>query len=209
MAIMYRSLRFYLLVCSILSIFVTYATAAQADEAGTRAKQIWQLLDYIAVDYRGAVAGGQVTAASEYSEMQDFALNAEKQLKELPPTASSRQMQDEAARLRQLVDAKADPVTVADQAHRLAADVLKSYPFPVAPVKAPDLLRGAQLFQAQCAACHGVGGRGDGPGCRQPDAKAHRAGRTYSRSRTLTVLLVSDHRSWCGRHRHAELCLTH
>lgn len=160
---MYRSLRFYLLVCSILSIFVTHATAAQADEAGTRAKQIWQLLDYIAVDYRGAVAGGQVTAASEYSEMQDFALNAEKQLKELPPTASSLQMQDEAARLRQLVDAKADPVTVADQAHRLAADVLKSYPFPVAPVKAPDLLRGAQLFQAQCASCHGVSGRGDGP----------------------------------------------
>jgi len=183
------SLRLYLVVCSVLSVFLCIPASAQADESGTRAKQIWQLLDYIAVDYSGAVSGGRVTATSEYSEMQDFALNAEKQLKELPKTAGSERMQTEAGRLRELIDSKADSVTVADQAHKLAADVLKAYPFPVAPVKAPNLLHGARLFQAQCASCHGASGHGDGPVAAsltpRPTALAEH---TRARERTLFSL---------------------
>ena len=44
-----------------------------AETTELKAKQIWQLLDYVAVDYGGAVANGAVLKASEYAEMQEFA----------------------------------------------------------------------------------------------------------------------------------------
>ena len=55
-----------------------------ADTTELKAKQIWQLLDYVAVDYGGAVANGAVLKASEYAEMQEFSATAERQLGELP-----------------------------------------------------------------------------------------------------------------------------
>ena len=128
-----------------------------------KAKQVWQLLDYVAVDYGGAVSKGAVLKASEYAEMQEFASAAERQLSELPPDNVSAKLLAQAVHLRSAIADKAEPAAVAQLAHGLASDVLKAYPFAVAPAAAPDLLRGAQLFQAQCATCHGPQGRGDGP----------------------------------------------
>ena len=128
-----------------------------------KAKQVWQLLDYVAVDYRGAVSKGAVLKASEYAEMQEFASEAERQIAELPRGDASASLVAQAAQLRTAVADKADPAAVAKLAHGLAGKVLKTYPFPVAPATAPDVQRGAQLFQSQCAACHGPQGRADGP----------------------------------------------
>src|SRR5580765_2946234 len=139
--------------------FVSRGNAAEPG-VDAKAKQVWQLLDYVAVDYAGAVSNGAVLKASEYAEMQEFAAAAEKQLGELPRGEASAALQAQAARLRSAVADKADPTTVSQLAHGLAGAVLKAYPFPVAPAAAPDLQRGAQLFQAQCAACHGPQGHG-------------------------------------------------
>jgi high-affinity iron transporter len=137
--------------------------AGAADTVQTKAKQVWQLLDYVAVDYRGAVAHGAILKDSEYAEMQEFAATAEQRLAELPRGAATVALQRQAADLRTAVANKADPATVASLAHALAGAVQKAYPFPTAPATAPNLGRGAQLFQAQCAGCHGTHGRGDGP----------------------------------------------
>ncbi|WP_354687863.1 cytochrome c/FTR1 family iron permease [Cupriavidus necator] len=136
--------------------------AVAADTTETKAKQIWQLLDYVAVDYGGAVANGAVLKESEYAEMQEFAATAERQLSELPSQAGKETLLQQAAELRGAVANKADPAAVARLAHALSGAVQKTYPFPVVPAAMPDLARGAQLFQAQCAACHGPQGRGDG-----------------------------------------------
>ena len=157
--IFYRWLAALLLAIGALSGNLANA----ADTTETKAKQIWQLLDYVAVDYGGAVADGKVLKASEYAEMQEFAATAERQLEELPGTAASQSLLQQAASLREAVASKAAPATVARIAHELAGTVQREYPFPVAPSMAPDLSRGAQLFQAQCATCHGAQGRGDGP----------------------------------------------
>ena len=61
-----------------------------ADTTELKAKQIWQLLDYVAVDYGGAVANGAVLKASEYAEMQEFSATAERQLGELPDQTGVR-----------------------------------------------------------------------------------------------------------------------
>ena len=46
-------------------------TAARADTAAVQTT--WRLLDYVAVDYAGAVSRGKVISAAEYAEMQEFA----------------------------------------------------------------------------------------------------------------------------------------
>ena len=162
---MRRPFEYRLLMALLLALAAALTAPAHAGDASVEAKarQVWQLLDYIAVDYAGAVSNGTVREASEYAEMQEFAAAAQQQLAELPRSATSEALRGQAAQLRGSVAAKADPAIVASQAHALAADVLTAYPFPVAPKVAPDIASGARVFQAQCAACHGPQGRGDGP----------------------------------------------
>ena len=150
-----------ILLLSACAWMSTPTSAADAPEA--KAKQVWQLLDYVAVDYGGAVANGAVVKDTEYAEMQEFAATAERQLGELPRQAGSETLLRQAASLREAVANKAAPAEVGRIAHDLAGAVQRAYPFPVAPAAVPDLSRGAQLFQAQCATCHGAQGHGDGP----------------------------------------------
>ena len=133
---------------------------AQADEGP---RQLWQLLDYVAVDYGGAVAKGAVVSDSEYAEMRDFTANAVTQAQALPPHASKQAVVEAANQLQQAVASKVDGVQVARLAHQAEALLVAAYPIPVAPKTLPDLQRGASLFQAQCASCHGATGGGNGP----------------------------------------------
>lgn len=134
---------------------------AQAETADVQTA--WRLLDYMAVDYGGAVSDGKIKSASEYSEMTEFAASVSARLATLPPTPERSKLIDRAARLQAVVAAKGSPNQVADLAHGLAADLLKTYPVPLAPAKAPDFARGATLFAQNCASCHGAAGDGHGP----------------------------------------------
>lgn len=133
---------------------------AQADEGP---RQLWQLLDYVAVDYGGAVDKGVVVNESEYAEMRDFTANAVTQAQALPPHASKQSVVEAANQLQQAVASKVDGAQVARLAHQAEALLVAAYPIPVAPKTLPDLQRGASLFQAQCASCHGATGGGNGP----------------------------------------------
>ena len=181
----FRPLALFLLLC-----MGPLALARSAELPGqAKAKQVWQLLDYIAVDYAGAVSHGAVVKDSEYAEMQEFAAEAEQQVGELPRTDAFDRLKEQASRIRGAVAGKAEAVAVAEQAHRLAADVLKAYPFPVSPATTPDLQQGARLFQAQCAACHGPRGHGDGPLAAALDPKPTTLSqRDRARQRTLFAL---------------------
>ena len=123
----------------------------------------WRLLDYVAVDYPGAVDGGRVASASEFAEMREFTATVEKQLRILPGSAARASLITQAGELRSAIDAKAPPSVVAQKARRLGADLLKAYPVPLAPPTLPDLARGDELYRTTCAACHGATGQGDGP----------------------------------------------
>ncbi len=153
----------FLMTCLIVSSLIT-ATGYAADlVTEEKAKQIWQLLDYVAVDYAAAVSEGKITSQDEYIEMLEFAQAAQRQLDELPDTTVKSQLQQQAAALASGIARKAPPNEVADHARALAGALLVAYPVPVAPSKPPSLQRGATLYQAQCASCHGAQGKGDGP----------------------------------------------
>ena len=156
-----HSIHFALTLCAIL--FCALAPLASAQSVDSTVPQTWQMLDYLATDYAGAVQDGAIISTSEYAEMQEFAAIVRKNLQSLTPTPSTANLLGQADKLVGSIEAKVAPETVAEQAHRLADELLQSYPMPTAPEHAPDLARGSQLYQSECASCHGMSGRGDGP----------------------------------------------
>ena len=160
-----RFFAIFLMVWASLAIVTPSGAQTPSQDASSTAQPvqtIWQLLDYIAVDYPGAVADGAVLNAFEYGEMSEFAASVEKRLADLAPSEAQSSLIEEAERLRNAVALKADPSVVSHIARALADDLLRAYPITLAPSHTPDKKLGARLYEQQCAACHGLTGRGDG-----------------------------------------------
>lgn len=151
-------------VAAMLACLVTLSSRpAIAQTEGEEVQTIWRLLDYVAVDYRGAVADGQVTNAQEYAEMTEFAGTVETKMSTLPVSSERGRLIAEARAFRAIVVRKAAPEEVANAARSLGSHLLTAYPVRLAPTRIPDLARGAQLYVQNCASCHGVDGNGRGP----------------------------------------------
>ena len=142
-----------------LAAFATLvpARAATVDEVQTS----WRLLDYIAVDYREAVADGRVINPAEYQEMVEFSASVSEKLALLPANPARAVLIADADKLCSAIAAKAPPTAIAGLARKLAVGLLAAYPVPLAPARAPELARGAVLYAENCASCHG--GKGEGP----------------------------------------------
>ncbi|MBB3892904.1 high-affinity iron transporter [Phenylobacterium haematophilum] len=152
-----------LFLAAALLVVAQLPVTAMSQEAASPAAVAWRLLDYIAVDYPGAVSGGRIVSDAEYAEMREFSASVRSRIDALPAGPAKSQLLAESTALVAAVDRRAEPKTVALQARSLGSDLLKAYPVPLAPRQAPDLARGAALYTEQCAACHGASGRGDGP----------------------------------------------
>ncbi|HUP94651.1 MAG TPA: cytochrome c/FTR1 family iron permease [Burkholderiales bacterium] len=160
---------------------------APAFAAGTSAPQtIVHILDYVGVDYSGAVQGGKITSEDEYKEMTEFTTQVVEQIKALPAAPQRERLSAQANDLAKLVADKADAAQVAKTAGALRWAIIEAYNVPVAPTKAPDLARASTLYAQHCTACHGAEGRGDGPaakGMEPPPANFHNAERMAKRDR--------------------------
>src|SRR5256885_2641355 len=88
--------RRFLAIAALFALWSASPAWAAAPAASDQAKQTWQLLDYLAVDYGGAVSNGQIQSASEYEEMKEFAATAAQQLAALPSTAALPELQRQA-----------------------------------------------------------------------------------------------------------------
>jgi high-affinity iron transporter len=133
--------------------------AAQQAEVQTT----WRLLDYVAVDYSEAVRDGRVVNPAEYAEMEEFSAAIRERIAALPAHDRKPSLIAGADRLRHDIAAKAPPPQIARLARGLAAQLIAAFPVPLAPREAPDVGRGARLYQQQCASCHGASGDGRGP----------------------------------------------
>lgn len=158
MPVVLSSLRRTFLPLLFLAI-LALPTAARADDAAVQTA--WRLLDYIAVDYRGAVAGGRVISATEYTEMREFSASVTQRLGALPAHQAKARLVADARALEAAVARMAAPDEVERMARGLGQRLLAAYPVPLAPGTAPDLARGARLYAQHCASCHGASGRAD------------------------------------------------
>ena len=102
------------------------------------AQTVWRLLDYIAVDYAGAVSNGRVSSEAEYAEMTEFAGQVETRLRALPENAGKAELLSRSRTLRTTIARKASPDEVAAQSRALASALLAAYPVPLAPTAPPD-----------------------------------------------------------------------
>ena len=148
-------LRWFLLAFASLFAAALPASAfAQTNDVETA----WRLLDYVAVDYGGAVRDGKIISTSEYAEMREFSGSVAEKIATLPAKPAKAELVSESARFKALIERKASPQEVAAASHALGARLLSAYPVPLGPKQPPDLSRGAQLFQQNCASCHGAKG---------------------------------------------------
>lgn len=152
--------RFILIVTFLVGLLLPQPGRA-ADDAAVQTA--WRLLDYIAVDYPGAVEDGRIVSQSEYEEMVEFAGSVRTRLGQLPFHPQQAQLVTDVTTLEAAIAARTMPENVARLARGLAARLLDAYPVPLAPAKTPDVPRGASLYAEQCASCHGLSGAGDGP----------------------------------------------
>jgi len=121
------------------------------------------LLDYVAVDYRGAVQNGKILEESEYKEQQEFILKALDLSRTLPGIRDSFEIQALVSNVDGLVKSKADPALVAAAARNAQAKVIALSGLSVTPLVWPNISAGGRLFQKNCTKCHGPDGRGDDP----------------------------------------------
>src|SRR5687768_7641033 len=75
-----------LLASVVLSVagFAQDAVPPNAADPTANVRQIWQLVDYIAVDYVEAVENGAIKNEGEYAEMTEFAATVHTRLATLP-----------------------------------------------------------------------------------------------------------------------------
>ncbi|MCA0199987.1 MAG: cytochrome c/FTR1 family iron permease [Proteobacteria bacterium] len=168
-AIFFRRFSFLMALCA-GGLFTPHVQAQDSAAAPVSAasdptadvRQIWQLVDYIAVDYVGAVANGAVISEGEYAEMTEFAATIHSRLATLPAKEGQAALITQAEGLMAAISNRAAPTEVAQLANSLSAALVALYPVPVAPATAPDLGAAQALYADNCAACHGLEGRGDG-----------------------------------------------
>ncbi len=111
-----RALAFIALACLLVA-------TAKANE--TDVKRVWQMLDYLAVDYAGAVKDGAVVSQSEFDEMREFAKTSQAKLAALEPKPEREALVAEAGALAAAIEGKKNPDQVAALAKSLAQFTLQ------------------------------------------------------------------------------------
>jgi high-affinity iron transporter len=148
-----------------LAVVVLLLTTGPAI-AQDNAKRLVALLDYLGSDYKNAVQDGKILSPDEYGEMQEFAkrsLDLFTQLKEVDK-ADKAGVESSLKSLASQVDSKADPKVIAELAKTAKDKLIAAYNIVPYPRRLPSLAAGKKIYDENCAQCHGVTGKGDGPG---------------------------------------------
>jgi len=140
----------------------------QANDSLSAARRVVAAATLAAKEYASGVpaAGGRIDLPAEVDEAKQFIDQAHFDVPLLP--VAVRAFSDSALRaFRALLERAAPPTAVLHLADLVASRIATAVggtgaliPMPAQP---PSLARGAQVYREQCAACHGDGGRGDGP----------------------------------------------
>ncbi|MGH7527967.1 MAG: FTR1 family protein [Gemmatimonadales bacterium] len=116
-----------------------------------------------AQEYRLGVVDGRIIAQAEVDEARLF-LGEARRSAALLPSDAGRPALAGLDSLLGLVARTASPDTIEARVRTLSADLSErlNVALDELPAEAPSLTRGAGIYQANCAGCHGLVGRGDG-----------------------------------------------
>ncbi len=125
--------------------------------------QLLQLIDYIGVDYEGAVDNGEVINQGEYGEMQDFSQGIAEKIAGIDSGIQKPHLLEQSQQLINLIKTRADIELIRKITTDMRLVIVNNFNVTVIPRKAPDMARAETLYQQNCVGCHGVNGDGHGP----------------------------------------------
>ena len=134
-----------------------------------------------AQEYRLGIVDGRVVSRAEVDEARLFLQESRRSAQALPAELS-RAVLPEIDSVIRLVDRGAAPDSIDVRVRRLTSTLSSrsGVRLDELPAQTPSLARGAEVYQANCASCHGELGRGDGPAAAglnpKPTNLADRAG---------------------------------
>jgi len=137
---------------------------APAAELTPVVRRIATTVQLAAQEYRVGIANGRVVSPAEVEEAGLFLAEARRSAERLPPDAAWTTI-TAVDSLGAAIARTTDPDSVAAAARLLVSRLAQRYQVDMdqVPSAAPSLARGAEVYQQQCASCHGLAGRGDGP----------------------------------------------
>ena len=121
------------------------------------------LLQYIGIDYAGAVRNGEVVNPTEYDEMVEFSETALAWYETLRPENTGKPTHERLQQLQQAIAVRADVSQVQELTRKLIQDLSTELSVISYPTRTPDLGQGQALYESTCAPCHGITGSGKGP----------------------------------------------
>ncbi|WP_444938337.1 cytochrome c/FTR1 family iron permease [Microbulbifer sp. JMSA002] len=151
------------LFLALLAISIIPAQAQQGGLSDQELRQLMQMAEYIGVDYPEAVAGGKIINADEFAEMEEFAGLLIDRGQQLKDSTEASVIRAEAQALQAAIQRKADIDEVQVHTASLRQGLLAIAPALSLPSGLVSTEETLALYQAQCIACHGVEGHGDGP----------------------------------------------
>ncbi|WP_229837898.1 cytochrome c/FTR1 family iron permease [Cellvibrio zantedeschiae] len=95
--------------------------------------------------------------------MKEFAQTAKQKITQLEANEHKAELVAAADDLATRINAMESPESVGTAARALANHLLQAYPVASTPPVHIDTAKAKQLYQENCAACHGLNGHGDGP----------------------------------------------
>jgi len=124
-------------------------------------------VSYIGTDYPAAVEGGVIVSEEEYREMIEFSASAKTQFEQIRDQIGADDaalIDRQLAELESVILEKGSQESLLGITQTLVKKITLVYKVPVSPEHPPLLELGHHVYTHRCAVCHGVEGRGDGPG---------------------------------------------
>ena len=140
-------------------------TPAQAETPGVEAaRRIAATLQLAAQEYRLAWVNGALTKPDEWEEAKLFVTEAHRSAGTLPPAVRA-DVEPRIAAVQLELSNRMSPDSLAAFARDMEARLtrLLGTSLDDRPSREPSLDNGAGLYRTNCASCHGLSGRGDGP----------------------------------------------
>ena len=141
-----------------LLLFYTYSYASQ------EAKRVLSLVDYIGGDYKNAVQGGKVINEEEYNEMLEFSTDSLRLFGELRSSSGDKEgIELDLIELRKRIEGKSSTKEIESITGSIKYKIISTYGILTYPKNHPSFKVGRDLYERNCAQCHGILGAGNGP----------------------------------------------
>jgi high-affinity iron transporter len=148
-------------------------------------QRLLQMLDYVGVDYPPTVDKGRIIDPVEYAEMEEFSGEIINLLQQMPTHYGKNILIANAAEIQTGISQRVAGDEISRLTQALKAALISNYNIVVGPKNVPDMTDVQALFGSNCASCHGLSGRGDGPlakGMEPQPGDFHNLARQYTRS---------------------------